>query len=106
MSNRKFTVIGGDLRNIKLAEFLKDDGNSVNLFGFKNAGVDISIIENENLRLAIDESDVVIGPIPCSNDDETVNAPFHSEKIYLNEIFKIMSKNQLFLAGRIWLLSS
>ena len=98
---RKFTVVGGDLRNIKLANLLAEDGNKVNIYGFKNAGFELGIPESSNLKDAIDESDVVIGPLPCSNDNETINAPFHPEKIFINEAFKIMNKNQLFLAGRI-----
>ncbi|NJD03293.1 MAG: hypothetical protein FIA99_12045 [Ruminiclostridium sp.] len=101
MSIRKFTVIGGDLRNVKLANQLLADGNSVNIYGFKNAGFELGISESENLQEAIDDSEIVIGPLPCSNDNETVNAPFHPEKIYINEVFKIMKKNQLFIAGRI-----
>ncbi|HHV98683.1 MAG TPA: dipicolinate synthase subunit DpsA [Clostridiaceae bacterium] len=101
MNNRKYTVIGGDLRNVKLAELLAEDGNNVNIYGFNSAGFELKIKESKDLALAIDESDVVIGPLPCSNDNETLNAPFHSEKIHINEIFKTMNKNQLFIAGRI-----
>ncbi|HEX3028657.1 MAG TPA: dipicolinate synthase subunit DpsA [Clostridia bacterium] len=101
MGFRKFTIIGGDLRSIKLANILVEGGNKVNIFGFKKAGFELGMEESEDLRLAIDESDVVVGPLPCSNDNETINAPFHTDKIYINDVFKIMSKNQLFLAGRI-----
>jgi len=101
MDKRKYTVVGGDLRSIKLANLLVEDGNSVNIYGFKNAGFELGIVENTDLYAAVDESDVVIGPLPCSNDNETLNAPFHPEKIHINEVLKTMSKNQLFIAGRI-----
>lgn len=101
MSLRKYTVIGGDLRNVKLAESILADGSQVNIYGFKNAGFESTIVENEDLQAAIDDSEIVIGPLPCSNDNETLNAPFHKEKILMNEVFKTMKKNQLFIAGRI-----
>lgn len=101
MSSRKYTVIGGDLRSVKLAELISEDMNTVNIYGYKNAGFEMKLIENEDLQAAIDDSDIVIGPLPCSNDNETLFAPFHPEKIYINEIFKIMKKSQLFIAGRI-----
>lgn len=101
MSTKKYTIIGGDLRNIKLADLLSKDGNVVNIFGFKNAGFELGFCESEDMVRAIDESDVVIGPLPCSNDNETLNAPFYPDKIYINEVLKTMSKNQLFIAGRI-----
>lgn len=101
MRLRKYTVIGGDLRNVKLAESISADGNQVNIYGFKNAGFEMKLSENEDLQAAIDDSEIVIGPLPCSNDNETLNAPFHSEKIQMNEILKTIKKNQLFIAGRI-----
>jgi dipicolinate synthase subunit A len=101
MSLAKYTVIGGDLRNVKLAEAIAADGNPVNIFGFRNAGFESHISENKDLQEAIDDSEIVIGPIPCSNDNETLNAPFHPEKIQMNEVFRTMKKNQLFIAGRI-----
>jgi len=101
MLKKKYTVVGGDLRSVKLANLLVEDGNAVNIYGYQKAGFEIGISETEDLKLAIDASDVVIGPLPCSNDNELLNAPFHPDKIYINEVFKTMSKNQLFIAGRI-----
>ena len=101
MRLRKYTVIGGDLRNVKLAESISADGSQVNIYGFKNAGFELTLGENDDLQAAIDDSEIVIGPLPCSNDNETLNAPFHSEKIQMNEVLKIIKKNQLFIAGRI-----
>jgi dipicolinate synthase subunit A len=57
--------------------------------------------ENRNMQEAIDDSEIVIGPLPCTNDNEILNAPFHDEKIQINEVFKTMKKNQLFIAGKI-----
>jgi dipicolinate synthase subunit A len=101
MGKKKFTIAGGDLRSIKLANLLKHDGNEVNIYGFSNAGFDLGMSESCDLNAAIDESDVIIGPIPCSNDNETLNAPFHPGKIYINEVLKAVLKNQFFIAGRI-----
>lgn len=99
--NKKFTVIGGDLRSVKLAGFLAQDGNEVNVLGFKDVAFETGIKESLNIKDAIEKADVIVGPIPCSSDNETINSPFWSEKIHINEIFKVMNKNQLFAAGRI-----
>ena len=101
MNDKKFTIIGGDLRSVKLANSIQKDGNRVYIYGFNKAGFNLEMEESKDLELAIEESDVIIGPIPCSNDDETINAPFHNEKIYINEVFKTMNKNQLFMAGKM-----
>lgn len=104
MGEKVFSIIGGDLRNLNLANFLKEDGNNVKLFGFGDKlenDAKHNIIRCENLDAAIFDSDYIIGPLPCSNDDETLNTPFHNEKIYINEIFKKMTRNQIFIAGRL-----
>ena len=101
MNKKKFAVVGGDLRSVKLANLIAAQGNTVNIYGFKNAGFELGIEESSTLEDVIRESDVVIGPLPCSGDNETLNAPFHPDKIYINDVFKKMNKNQLFIAGRI-----
>lgn len=101
MDRMKYTVIGGDLRNVKLAEAIVSDGNQVNLFGFEKAGFETTLDEIEDMDAAIDDSQIVIGPLPCTNDNEVLNTPFHKNKIYINEVFRKMKKNQLFIAGRI-----
>jgi len=101
VGGKKFSIIGGDLRNVKLAELIAAEGNSVNIYGFSNAGFEIKFKQSDTLADAINDSDVVIGPIPCSNDNELINAPFHKEKIHIHEVFRCINKNQLFIAGRI-----
>ncbi|ACL76056.1 dipicolinate synthase subunit DpsA [Ruminiclostridium cellulolyticum] len=98
---KSYSIIGGDLRSVKLAELIAQDGNSVNIYGFTTAGFEIMLEQSKTLTEAVVDADVVIGPIPCSNDNEFINAPFHNESIHINELFKVMNKNQLFLAGRI-----
>lgn len=101
MTKKRFTVLGGDLRSIKLANLIAADGNKVDIYGFKNAGFELGMEESPSLELAIKEPDVIIGPLPCSNDNENLNAPFCPDKIDIKDIFKTMTKNQLFIAGRI-----
>jgi len=112
MVKRTFTILGGDLRSLKLTDLIREDGHIVNIFGFDSydtaSEIGISIEsqkqdlgENHELESIIQGVDVVIGPLPCSNDNETINAPFHSKKIYINDVFKVMGKSQLFLAGKI-----
>jgi dipicolinate synthase subunit A len=101
VNEKKFSIIGGDLRSVKLAELLAAEGNSVNIYGFDMAGFEVKLAQSRSLAEAVEGSDVIIGPIPCSNDNEILNAPFNKESIHMSELFKSMNKNQLFLAGRI-----
>ncbi len=101
MGSTKFTVIGGDIRSIKLANLIAQEGYKVNIYGFSNASFNTGLSESPDMNTAVGEADIVIGPLPCSNDNETINAPFHQGKIYINEVFQIMKKNQIFIAGRV-----
>jgi dipicolinate synthase subunit A len=101
VEGKKFCILGGDLRSIKLADLIAADGNCVHIFGYDAANFDIAIKQSNTIAQAINDAEIIIGPIPCSNDNENINAPFHNEKISINETFKFINKNQLFLAGRI-----
>ncbi len=101
MHKKKFSIIGGDLRNIKLANLLVDENNEVNIYGFDNAGFELGTEEADSIFEAIEGTDIIIGPIPFSNDNEMLNAPFCSRSILINDIFRNISKNQLLIAGRI-----
>lgn len=101
MKIKNFAIIAGDLRSLKLASLIKEDGNNADVFGFDNAKIEYSLPMKGDLHKIIENNDVIIAPLPCSNDDETIYAPFSSEKIYLNDVFKMMNKKQLFIAGRI-----
>jgi len=35
VKNKKFTIIGGDLRSVKLAELIVAEGNKVNIYGLR-----------------------------------------------------------------------
>lgn len=96
---KTFAVIGGDLRNLKLAEHLAEDGHSVRIFGFKNIDISLKVIHSVSLEEAIIGSDVVIGPIPCTLDEQTINCKFYDLKIYISDVLRLMNKEQLFAAG-------
>lgn len=49
----------------------------------------------------IRDSDIIIGPLPLCNDNEMLNAPFHTEKIPLESVFRNLKENQIFIAGKI-----
>lgn len=96
----KITVIGGDQRSVKLIDLLLNDGHEIKIFGFDELETN-SINMSESLELAIQNSNIIIGPLPCSEDNKILNTPFNSEKIKIEDLFKAMTKNQVFIAGKI-----
>lgn len=90
------SVIGGDLRQKILAEFLEKDGFSV-----KTAGFDMEESDSEYDISDLAKSDVVILPLPVSYDNTSVNTPLGKDTIYIKDILENMPKESVLLGGRI-----
>ena len=100
MNTKKFTVVGGDKRNVELARMLCAQGHTVKLFGFINYELDLPI-QCKNLHAAVKEADYIIGPIPTSHNGDALNAPFHNAPIYVEDLFRLIAPHQKFLSGVI-----
>ena len=98
-----FFIIGGDFRNFILAQSLAKDGNKVSIYGFEklkeNFNEKIDLIKEGNLN-EIKNSDIIIGPIPFSRDDVTINMTYSDKKISISEIEDLL-KNKAVFVGNI-----
>ncbi|MFR1518911.1 MAG: dipicolinate synthase subunit DpsA [Clostridia bacterium] len=99
----RFSIIGGDMRNVKLSELLAEDGHEIHTFALDNTGKISQRCSDLNEAFAL--SDIVVGPMPFTAGEGTyLNAPFHPEKI---EIVKIADKIRetdfrgLLIGGRV-----
>ena len=90
MNIKRILIIGGDSRVEYLAKALSEDGFDVKKF-----------MGEEPLKNAIDNSDAVILGLPASRDDKTVDAPLLKEEVLLKDLFRLMGKNKLLLAGKM-----
>lgn len=99
MVRKKFSVIAGDKRSVELAYLLMEDGYEVKMYGFDK--LDIYLNVKDKLHEAILDSQVIIGPLPFTEDEESINSPFSSDKIFLDDILKLLSPKHIFTAGRI-----
>lgn len=99
----RYLVLGGDLRNVKLAGMLADDGNKVYSFGQERSDeiLDDGRIEKcTSLKQALEKSQVIIAPVPFSGNSESINTPFSDEKIMIEELLK-NNKGKIFISGSI-----
>lgn len=98
-----FTVVGGDLRIIKLIKMLAIDGNKVYIYGLEKAD---EIKENENiimcnkLQEAVKNSEIIIGPIPFSSNGKDINAPFSDRQITIRDLMHVIN-TKILIAGSI-----
>jgi len=96
-----FSIIGGDLRQIKLCDHLIEQGYPVSVFGFSNMKMNPLAQKCGSLEEAIDYTDIVIGPIPCSQNDKDLFAAYHKPVIEVEDVIKAINKQQIFMAGRL-----
>ena len=98
-----FTIIGGDLRIIKLAKMLANDGNKVFTFGMEQSDElkkCKDIIFCEKLTEAVKQSEIIIGPIPFSSNGKEINTPFSERQISIREFMNVINAKVL-IAGSI-----
>ena len=98
-----FTIVGGDLRIIKLAKMLANDGNKVFTFGMEQSDELKNckdIIFCEKLTEAVKQSEIIIGPIPFSSNGKELNTPFSERQISIREFMHVINAKVL-IAGSI-----
>ncbi len=97
-----FLICGGDLRQAHLANSLAASGYIVKATGFSDTEVFDSNIKVQKFTPDIvKEADVVILPLPCSSDDETLSTPMQKEIISLKSLFSAITPNQIVVGGKI-----
>lgn len=90
MNIKRILIIGGDSRTDYLMQSLIEEGFKVSRFD-----------GSEPLKSAVENSDAVVLGLPASKDDKTVDAPNLPESVLLKDLFHIMGKNRLLLAGKM-----
>lgn len=98
----KIAIIGGDLRIVKLAVMLAKDENEIYAYGLEKAE-DIKEIKNivqcDTIKKAIQNVEIVIGPIPFSSNGITINAPFSDKEISIREMMHVINAKVLIAGG-------
>ncbi len=99
----KFAIIGGDLRIIKLAEMLSKEDNEIYVYGLEKAE-DLrdnpNIKQCDTIKKAIQNVEIVIGPIPFSSNGNTINMPFSDKEVTIREMMHVINA-KVFIAGGI-----
>jgi dipicolinate synthase subunit A len=94
MGNKKFALVGGDFRNQSLIRLFVERGYEVKTFA-------LGEMDCGTMEMALVDADVVIGPIPFSNDGKTLNTPLYKDRILLSEFFKCISSKAILIGAKI-----
>lgn len=94
------SVIGGDLRALTLARLLGEDGYKVTVFGF-DKNIDAGELPKARSFHDAMSSEVIILPMPVTNDNISINAPYAASSLLLDDFFAMIGSTKLVLAGHI-----
>lgn len=100
---KSITVIGGDLRIVKLIEMLDKDGYKVYTYALENSEELLNLDSVEmcpTLDEAISKSKVIVGPVPLSSDRRRLSAPFGRNNVELEDFISAL-KGKYLIAGNI-----
>lgn len=99
--NKVFSVIGGDIRFVRVAQRLAEQG-----FLVFTAGLGDNLQEAEKLKIcsaeyAVKNSDYIILPLPATTDNQYINAPDSTVKIPLETIISNLKAEQIVFGGKL-----
>ena len=96
-----FAVIGGDMRQVKLAESFAVDGHSVSIFALDNLSSEPRVRPTETLKEAVSSADCVVLPLPVLNEEGCLNTPLVKSVFKIEEMFSAFQVRQTICAGRV-----
>ncbi|MBR2579025.1 MAG: hypothetical protein IKE41_02665 [Clostridia bacterium] len=95
VTKRKFGIIGGDFRQIHLANKILKDNNKVFLFGFDKLNYNFPVLNN--IYELIDKSEYIILPLPETRDGIHLFSPFSGVTTdFSKKIFNFMQSKIVF----------
>jgi dipicolinate synthase subunit A len=96
-----FAVIGGDMRQAKLAEMLAADGHRVSTFAIDKLRLENGVTQQTSVKEAVEQADCVILPLPITSREGLLNAPLSSGIHTTLEILSALRPEQIVCAGRV-----
>lgn len=100
IEKESFGVVGGDKRQIFLAESLAADGYRVSVYGLDQAGEIKGTIPG-NWKEGFGECGVILLPLPVMGETGFLNAPYSDEKIPLDDSFAEKLKGKQVFGGKL-----
>lgn len=95
---KQIAIVGGDLRIVKLSEMLLAEGAEVYTYALEEAETE-DIQKCETLEELVDVTDIILGPIPFSSNGTTINTPFSTKTVNIEELFSLCEGKTLIAGG-------
>ncbi|MHB1391861.1 MAG: dipicolinate synthase subunit DpsA [Clostridia bacterium] len=100
MKSSRYLIVGGDDRLVELAAIFERNGMKISAYGMDM--VEIKNVENYlHMDEALENSDVIVCPIPFSKDVHKINSKYSSVDIEIEELFKKLGAGKKLILGAI-----
>lgn len=105
-----FGIIGGDLRQVYMAQILAEQGYRVCVYGLcKEISQDMQtnvksgepVLCEKSMADAVQKSGIIIAPIPMTKNKKDLNNQAGKDDLGLNELAEALKEGQYFFAGCI-----
>ncbi len=98
---RRISVIGGDLRQVTVADFFTKDGFDVSVYGFDHSHIPKGINIAESLSDALSDSrTVILGIAPC-NEAMNIITPYWSDNISAKALISHLPSDATVIGGKL-----
>ena len=101
----KISILGGDLRQLALAEMLAASYDNINIWGIRESALANSPLYrySNDLKKALEDADIVILPLPASSDGTSLFCPLcdGAEKPKLQKIAEKLPPSATVIGGKI-----
>lgn len=105
-----FGIIGGDMRQVYMAQILAEQGYRVCVYGLcKEISMDMQkdvtkgqpVLREKSLKDAVHKSGIILAPIPMTKNEKDLNNQAEKEDMSLNELMEALKEGQYLFAGCI-----
>ena len=102
-------IVGGDLRQIYLANSLAEEGYTVTIYGNDCSYYDLpqffveqfiqQVIISNSLPDILTSNPIIIGPVPFSKDNTHINAPVKDNNLTIAHFLQNLTKRPIIISG-------
>ena len=96
-----FWVLGGDMRQGKLAQLLSEDGHRVHAYALEEGVVPAGGLTVEGTLQGAGEADCVVLPLPVSQGEGKLNCPLSRLEPTLAQVMDALRPGQMVCGGRV-----
>lgn len=98
---QKIWVLGGDMRQAKLAQLLAEDGHRVHTYALDEGIVQTEDLTIEQTLSGIERSDCVVLPLPVAGEEGLLSSPLSSKQVKIEDILQALRPKQVVCGGRV-----